>query len=427
MSIIIDRRDRAGSNTGKKSTVNRQRFLRRYKHIIKKAVQDSVDQRSITDTDRGDNIHIPNKDLSEPVFHHGQGGKNQRVHPGNKAFHKGDRFSRPPAGKGQGSGQGAASDHGSGVDEFVFQISREEFLEYVFEDLELPNMLRKNLKSTAEYTLRRGGFTSAGSPDQINVVRSLRSAYARRIALSAKKRKKLKALQSELDSLKNSNDPEDQKKAAALKLQIEALVQAIKRMPFIDEFDLKYNNLIKIPLPSSKAVMFCIMDVSGSMGQEIKDIAKRFFLLLYLFLQRSYEAVEVVFIRHHSEARECDEEEFFYARETGGTLVSKAMALTSQIIDKRYPVSDWNIYIAQASDGDNWETDTDICRKIISERLLPRVQYFAYVEIANRPQTLWHTYQPIQDEFADYFAQQRIRNHADIYPVFRRLFARRSG
>ena len=427
MSVIIDRRDSAGSSTGKKSTVNRQRFLRRYKRIIKKAVQDSVSQRSITDTDRGDNIHIPKKDLSEPIFHHGQGGKNQRVHPGNKAFHKGDRFSRPPGGQGKGSGQGAASDHGSGVDDFVFQISRGEFLDYVFEDLALPNMLRKSLKSTTEYTLRRGGFTSAGSPERINVVRSLRAAYARRIALSAKKRKKLKALQAELDSLQNSNDPEDVKKAAALKLQIRELQQSIKRLPFIDEFDLKYNNLIKIPLPSSKAVMFCIMDVSGSMGQEIKDIAKRFFLLLYLFLQRSYEAVEVVFIRHHSEARECDEDEFFYARETGGTLVSKAMDLASHIIDKRYPVADWNIYIAQASDGDNWETDTEICRKIISERLLPKVQYFAYVEIAERPQNLWHTYQQIQEEFADYFAQQRIRNYADIYPVFRRLFARRSG
>ena len=422
MSVIIDRRE----NAGKKSTVNRQRFLRRYKHIIKKAVQDSVDQRSITDTARGDDIHIPRKDLSEPVFHHDQGGRNKQVHPGNKTFHKGDRFARPRAGKGKGSGQGDASDHGEGVDDFVFKINREEFLEYVFEDLELPNMLRKSLKSTSEYRWRRGGFTSTGAPDRINVVRSLRAAYARRIALSSQKRKKLKALQTELETLEHSKEPEDRKKIRQLREAIKVLQQKIKRLPFIDEFDLKYNNLIKVPLPSSKAVMFCIMDVSGSMGQDIKDIAKRFFLLLYLFLQRSYESVEVVFIRHHSEARECDEQEFFYARETGGTLVSKAMELTNQIVDKRYPVSNWNIYIAQASDGDNWETDSDTCRKIISEQLLPKVQYFAYVEIAERPQNLWHTYQQIENEFTEYFALQRIRSRADIYPVFRRLFARRT-
>ena len=422
MSVIIDRRQSAG----KKSTVNRQRFLRRYKHIIKKAVQDSVDQRSITDIDRGDDIHIPRKDISEPVFHHGQGGRNQRVHPGNKAFHKGDQFSRPPAGKGKGAGQGDASDHGEGIDDFVFQINREEFLEHVFEDLELPNMLRKSLKSTTEFSLRRGGFISTGSPDRINVVRSLQAAYARRIALSGRKRKKLKALQLELEALEQSNSPEDQKKIRQLKAEIKAIRQKIKNLPFIDEFDIKYNNLVKVPLPSSKAVMFCIMDVSGSMGQDIKDIAKRFFLLLYLFLQRSYEAVDIVFIRHHSEARECDEQEFFYARETGGTLVSKAMDLTNNIIDSRYPPSDWNIYIAQASDGDNWESDSETCHHIISKQLLPKVQYFAYVEIAERPQNLWHTYQKIENEFADYFAQQRIRNRADIYPVFRRLFARRN-
>lgn len=388
-------------------------------------MQDSIDKRSITDIHRGDDVHIPQKDISEPVFHHGHGGHNQRVHPGNKAFHKGDRFSRPPAG-GQGAGKGSASDKDSGIDDFVFQINREEFLEYLFEDLELPNMLRKTLKSTTEYSLRRGGFTSAGSPERLNVVRSLRAAHARRIALSGKVRKRIRELTEELGIIENSNKANDKKRVKELNVTIIELKKKIKRLPFIDEFDLKYNNLIKVPMPTSKAVMFCIMDVSGSMGQEIKDIAKRFFLLLYLFLQRSYKAVEIVFIRHHSDARECDENEFFYARETGGTLVSKAMILANQIIDQRYPPTDWNLYIAQASDGDNWDSDSVICRDIISDTLLPKVQYFAYVEIAEHPQNLWNTYQKIEKNFPEHFALQRIRRQADIYPVFRRLFARRN-
>lgn len=421
MSIIIDRRQ----NAGKKSTINRQRFLRRYKSIIKKAVEDSVHRRSITDVQRGDDIHIPRKDLSEPVFHSGRGGRNKRIHPGNKAFHKGDRFTRPRMGSGQGSGDGSASDSGEGVDDFVFQINRDEFLEYIFEDLELPNMVRKELRDTTEFSLRRGGFTSVGSPDRLNVIRSLRAAHARRIALSGKERKEIRALKRELREMEVSPEETDEERAEEIRGKIIELNKKLKRLPFIDEFDLKFNNLIKVPLPTSKAVMFCIMDISGSMTETIKDIAKRFFLLLYLFLQRNYESVDVVFIRHHTEAKECDEIEFFYARETGGTLVSKALQLTHEIIEARYPADQWNLYIAQASDGDNWESDSVICREVISEKLLPKVQYFAYVEVADRPQNLWYTYKQIEQEFADHFALQRIHSRADIYPVFRRLFEKR--
>ena len=421
MNVIIDRRQ----NAGKKSTVNRQRFMRRYQHIIKKAVQDSIYQRSITDTHKGDNIHIPQKDISEPVFHHGKGGCNQRVHPGNKAFHKGDQFSRPSADSGQGPGEGGASDQGSGLDDFIFQINRDEFLDYLFDDLELPNMLRKTLKSTTEFSLRRGGFSSAGSPERLNVIRSLRAAHARRIALSGKARKEIRTLRQEQQALEGSDNADDIKRVKEIEAIITELTKKIKRMPFIDEFDLKFNNLIKVAKPASKAVMFCIMDVSGSMGQAIKDIAKRFFLLLYLFLQRSYKSVDIIFIRHHTEAVECDEQAFFYSQETGGTLVSNALILANDIIQKRYPPADWNLYIAQASDGDNWNSDSLICKEVISEKLLPKVQYFAYVEIAEYPQNLWHIYQQIEKEFTDYFALQRIRDRADIYPVFRRLFARR--
>ncbi|MGI9283750.1 MAG: YeaH/YhbH family protein [Endozoicomonas sp.] len=422
MSIIIDRR----LNAKKKSTVNRQRFLRRYKGLVKEAVQDAVDQRSITDVDSGSDISIPKKDLSEPVFHHGQGGRTEQVHPGNKEFTAGDRFQRPEGGGGQGSGEGEASNSGSGEDDFIFSINREEFLEYLFEDLELPNLLRKELKDSTDFKLKRAGYTTAGSPDRLNVVRSLKAAHARRIALSGKERKEIRALKRQLREMEVSPETNDEVLRQELKDQITALNSKLKRLPFIDEFDLKFNNLVKVPQPSSKAVMFCVMDVSGSMTREIKDIAKRFFLLLYLFLERNYEKIEVVFIRHHSEARECNEHDFFYARETGGTVVSSALTLTDDIITDRYSPNEWNIYVAQASDGDNWEADSAKCRNIIIDKLLPLTQYYSYVEITDRHhQNLWHEYKMIEKNHAGHFAMQQIRNAGDIFPVFRKLFEKK--
>lgn len=424
MSIIIDRR----LNGKKKSTVNRQRFLRRYRGLVKEAVQNAVDQRSITDVESGSNITIPKKDLNEPVFHHGKGGHHGHVHPGNKEFNQGDRIARPPGGGGQGSGEGQASDSGEGADEFAFQINRDEFLEYLFDDLALPNLVRKELKDSTEYKLKRAGFTTAGSPDRLNVVRSLRAAHARRIALSGKERKVIRTLKRELREMEVSPDEVDLQEMRRIREEINVLNKKLKRLPFIDDFDLRFNNMSKVPQPSSKAVMFCVMDVSGSMTREIKDMAKRFFLLLYLFLERNYEAVEVVFIRHHSEARECDENDFFYARETGGTVVSSALRLTDEIISNRYSPNEWNIYIAQASDGDNWEADSSKCHDIILKKLLPVCQYYSYVEITDRHhQNLWYEYKSIEKEHPGHFAMQQIRSHADIYPTFRRLFEKKEA
>jgi uncharacterized sporulation protein YeaH/YhbH (DUF444 family) len=183
---------------------------------------------------------------------------------------------------------------------------------------------------------------------------------------------------------------------------------------------------LKQPVPTSKAVMFCLMDVSGSMDQQIKEMAKRFFLLLYLFLKRNYERTEVVFIRHHTVAKEVDEKEFFYSRETGGTVVSSALKLMAEIVNARYSPNEWNIYGAQASDGDNWNDDSPICADVLKSAILPKVQYFSYVEITKRdPQALWQEYERIAAANPERFAQQRIGELTDIYPVFRTLFKKK--
>ncbi|MFT6152855.1 MAG: uncharacterized sporulation protein YeaH/YhbH (DUF444 family) [Crocinitomicaceae bacterium] len=421
MSYIIDRR----LNGKNKSMVNRQRFLRRYKSHIKRAVSDAVNDRSITDIERGEKISIPTRDTSEPVFSHGSGGNRNKVLPGNKEFNAGDKIARPPAGSGGGSGDGKASNQGEGDDDFSFTISKEEFLDYVFEDLELPNLVKKTLNDTDAVEYRRAGFTASGTANNLAIVKSMRSAQARRIALSAGSRKKIKKLTLEKEEeLEKDKELQNHMKIEEFKMEINRLEDKIKRIPFIDTFDIKYRNIIKEPVPSSKAVMFCVMDVSGSMTQKIKDMAKRFYILLYLFLQRSYEKTEVVFIRHHTSAKEVSEEDFFYSRETGGTIVSSALELMADIIEERYDSSQWNIYGAQASDGDNWNDDSPHCAEVLRQRIMPSSQYFAYIEITpNEHQALWYAYKELLGPLGKRFAMEQISHTSEIYRVFRQLFS----
>jgi len=419
MAQIVDRR----LNGKNKSAVNRQKFLRRFRKQIKKSIENVIEERSVTDLDKGEKISIPKRDTSEPFFHHGKGGHRDMVHPGNKEFHEGDKIPRPQGGSGQGEG-GEASDSGEGEDDFVFELTREEFLQFFFEDLELPNLVKTKLSTITETKKVRAGHTSEGIPSNINVVRSLTGAMGRRMALRSPYKKEIKKIKAELDDLLKRHNESDQI-IIDLRERIIFLENKIKRIPFIDTFDLRYDNRIDHPVPTTQAVMFCIMDVSGSMGREEKDIAKRFFMLLYLFLTRTYEKIQIVFISHHTIASEVDEETFFYSRETGGTVVSSALKLVSSIIQERYPTNDWNIYAAQASDGDNWHNDSKICIDILNKNIMPYVQYYSYIEItADRHQNLWEEYLGIQSSW-DNFAMKKIEKIADIYPVFRKLFEKR--
>ncbi len=420
MSHFIDRR--AGAK--RKSAVNRQRFLKRYKSQLKRAVADAVNRRSIVDTQAGEKVKIPSRDVSEPVFHHGSGGTLEGVHPGNQEFVTGDRLQRPPAGAGGGSGKGNASNSGEGEDDFVFELTRDEYLDLLFDDLELPNLVRNQLVGATEFKTVRAGYSADGAPSNIDVVRSLKGAIARRTALASPYRGRIRGLEEELNALLENDTPEDDPRISTLREEIEQLRIRIAALPFIDTFDLRYKSFVKQPEPTSKAVMFCIMDVSGSMDEQRKSLAKRFFLLLHLFLQRNYEKIDVVFIRHHTTAMEVDEQEFFFSRETGGTVVSSALNLVYDVIRDRYDSSGWNIYAAQASDGDNWESDSPVCRDLLAQKLLPLMRYFAYVEIMPRHhQALWYAYQELEATAME-FAMQQIDGPSDVYTVFRELFKR---
>ncbi len=418
MSQIIDRR----LNGRNKNAVNRQRFIRRYRAQIKRAVSDAIGDRSISDIDSGERIIIPSKDIAEPTFRHGQGGERNIILPGNEEFVSGDQLQRPQAGSSRGDSQ--ASNEGEGNDQFSFQISREEFLDFFFDDLALPDLIKTQLATLVETRPARAGYSQQGIPANINIVRSLQGALARRIALGGSKRRRIRELEETLEKLARNGGDNEQKKT--LQEELRNLHKKLKRIPFIDDFDLRYNNHIDIPKPITQAVMFCLMDVSGSMDEERKDIAKRFFILLYLFLTRQYERIELVFIRHHTSASEVDEKAFFHARETGGTVVSSAIKLMDEIIRERFSHGDWNLYAAQASDGDNWGDDSPLCRQLLDDRILPQLQYFAYIEIGAQPhQSLWQEYCQISDKHG-HFAMQAIASASDIYPVFHKLFKKQA-
>lgn len=420
---IIDRR-LSGKN---KSIGNRERFLRRYRGQIQEAVRKAVSGRGIRELEQGEDVTLPRRDVSEPSFGHAPGGSREYVHPGNREYLRGDRIARPPGG-GSGSGSGEASDSGTGEDDFVFRLTREEFMRAFFDDLALPHLIRTQLAEVPEWKSHRAGFSSEGTPNNLHVVRSMRGALARRIALGGEPRKELRRLETHLLHLQQ-HQPQTEALLGEIR-ETEALIETIRRsarkVPYIDPIDLRYRSRVKTPIPSAKAVMFCLMDVSGSMDEPRKDMSKRFFMLLYLFLTKHYEKIDLVFLRHHTQAQEVSEEDFFRATETGGTVVSSVLLLMDEIIRARYPSGEWNIYGAQASDGDNWHQDSGRCRELLSNNILPLVRYFAYVQVADAEQNLWQEYAQLQQSRRN-FAMRKVADAQDIYPVFRDLFKKQGA
>jgi len=411
---IVDRR-LAGKN---KSIGNRERFLRRHQTHIRNAVRKAVAGRSIREIDQAEEVSIPRKDISEPVFQHGRGGVHDTVHPGNVEHLRGDRIRRPEGGSAGGTGQ--AGNGGEGEDDFVFTLSKEEFMQVFFEDLALPRLMRTELGESADWKSQRAGFTREGTPNNLHILRSMRGALGRRLALGGAPRRELEHKREELARLERLA-PLHEAERRALRLVVDRLEARLRHIPFLDPLDLRFRNRIKVPVPTTQAVMFCLMDVSGSMDQARKDLAKQFFILLYLFLQRHYDKIDIVFIRHHTQAQEVDENTFFHATETGGTVVSSALELMLQVVAQRYSPAEWNIYGAQASDGDNYSNDSGRCRQLLAEQLLPLCRFYAYVQVVEAEQDLWDEYAQLAAEHP-HFAMRKATEPSQIYPVLRDLF-----
>jgi uncharacterized sporulation protein YeaH/YhbH (DUF444 family) len=417
---ILDRR----LNPGGKNLENRQRFLRRAKALVQQAVRQSSQARDISDILQGGEVGIPATGVDEPRLHHGSGGVHDSVLPGNRQFVEGDVL--PRSGEGGSRSQTGAGD---GEDAFRFMLSREEFLDLFLDDLELPDLAKRRLVEVEYEGVRRAGYTVSGSPSNIAVTRTMRLAMARRIALRRPNARSIEQLEE------NVADCEDHEDRAALRGQIAALEARMRRIPYIDPIDIRYRRFEDNPKPIAQAVMFCLMDVSGSMSEHMKDLAKRFYTLLYIFLTRRYRHVEIVFIRHTDQAEEVDEHTFFHSRATGGTVVSSALEAMRRVIAARYRPSDWNIYAAEASDGDNAHGDGETAAALLRDEILPISQYFAYLEVGEANEradhggsrsALWGVYEPLCAEGRP-LSMRKVRARSEIFPVFRDLFQRRQA
>ncbi|MET0598158.1 MAG: YeaH/YhbH family protein [Mesorhizobium sp.] len=431
MPNFIDRR----LNPNDKSLGNRQRFLKRAREELKRSINEQVRSGKITDVDSDHFVPVPVKGTGEPSFQQaGSTGRRDHVLPGNKEFRTGDRIPRPVVGGGSG-GKGAANS-GDFEDDFRFVLSREEVLELFFEDLELPDLVKLNLKEVTSYKPRRAGFAITGAPTNINVGRTMRMSYGRRIALRRPKRAELEQVAEEIARLEKETKPKAAtlERLNALRETHRTLTRRLKIIPYVDPVDIRFNRFEPQPLPNANAVMFCLMDVSGSMGEREKDLAKRFFVLLHLFLKRRYERTDIVFIRHTHEAQEVDEDTFFHSTQSGGTVVSTALEEMKRVILDRYPSKEWNIYAAQASDGDNSGDDSQRCVAMLDQEIMKLCQYYAYVEIIDERErdifrttdngtSLWKAYRLVSERWPN-FQMTRIAKPADIYPVFHQLFAK---
>lgn len=424
---IIDRRKLAKQ----RSSGNKQRFLKRIRSVIKnKAI--TIVGKKIGDLNSEDVINVSRDTIEEPRFIYDRSiFHGPVVLSGNYKYVRGDEFEILKDRAENGIGQGGGVGQGSGEDDFSVNVSRDEFLDYFFEDLELPNLEEKQQTEIIEIIPTHAGFTTVGPPNRLSVVRSMSQSKSRRIALKSKWKKLIKQAEEEITQIKNKQElsENDNLKILELEKKIAGYAKKIKTIPFLDTIDLRYRVNDYKPMKKTKAVIFFIMDNSGSMGEKEKTISRKFFTLFYVFVHRKYENPDIVYISHTDTAHEVDEHTFFTTQESGGTKVSTALKLTDEIISKRYNPAETNIYICQTSDGDNYQDDNPLCVDIIKNKLSLKIQHFSYLEIRNNRyisiiagnHPLWNAYKSVFQAVKN-LDIEFIDDESQIYEVFRKFF-----
>jgi uncharacterized sporulation protein YeaH/YhbH (DUF444 family) len=402
--------DRSKTNTNK-SAKNRKRFIERNKAAIKNAIADQFKRVKLTDveTNKGINVEV---DTNEYTFATDPNtGEHDMVIPGNPGVYKGDEIYRPRGGSSNQAGRGEAED------EFTFILNDKEYRDILFEYLELPDFVKKTLNNTEVFKMQQAGYSTNGLPSQLSISKSYLNSYGRRIAFKAA-----------LDAKILETEDEEEKKR---------LEEEKTKIPWFDDLDLRYKNFEQQPLPITAAVMICIMDVSGSMTSDLKTRAKKFFYLLHLFLKAKYAKTEIVFITHTDTPEEVDEKTFFYSRRSGGTEIKPALELAAKIIKDRYNPEKYNVYVAQASDGDSFGNDAQDSAAFIKSKLVSIIQYFAYLELPYNGDYQMYGGSMGRDLFgSDYFMElaklelkkvqvKSAKKDSDVFDVFVELFKKK--
>lgn len=365
--IFVDRR-----KTGRgKSLPNRQKLLKRIQDSIKNSKPEDIDAQGVQSASSAPSkqlanpVKIAREALNEPTFSYArQTGELDLILPGNDRWLKGDEFPLDENEDGQGTAGGPGD---NGEDDFVIHVNRNEFYDIYFADCELPDLEQSTEKELPEAVLKPAGFQKDGNPGQLSVIRSYRNSIGRRKALTFDDREELDRLQLRLDELMVSDVLRDTMiheewvaEIQAINKRMAEIRDRITALPLFEKVDHRYRKTERVMVKSADAVLMMAMDISGSMTEEKKRTARKFFSLQYAFIKRKYPNTQLVFIWHTDDAEECDEETFFTTRVNGGTQISPAIELSHTVIKRDYDANVTNIYWSYAGDLDNFEWDNKL-------------------------------------------------------------------
>ena len=360
----------------RKGEIDRQRHREKVREAIKKNLADVVSEESIIMSDGNKVIKVPIRSLDEYHFRYDQ-GKRKHGGQGDGKSKVGDVLGSDPQ---PGSGKGKGAGEEPGVDYYEAEITIDELAALIFEDLGLPNLEQKKKPELASEALEFKDVRKKGITSNIDRKRTI---------LEAIKRNALKGLPP---------------------------------LASITRDDLRFKTWDVTYKYESNAVVLAMMDTSGSMGPFEKYIARSFFFWMVRFLRTKYQNVHIVFLAHHVEARETTEEEFFTKGASGGTRCSSVYKLALEIIEKRYPPRDYNIYAFHFSDGDNLASDNDHCVKLVNQ-LLEVCNLVGYGEIEGPyyyTSTLRSAYKKINNPK---FTAVTIKDKGGVYPALKKFFA----
>jgi len=388
MSVFREHKTVADRSAG-----DRRRHKKKIDRAIKEGIHSIVAEESIIGKDGKKKIRIPVRGIKEYRFVYGDNSKNGKVGsaPG-KDVRRGQKIGNSKKEKQQTQGDKPGDE--PGTEYYDVEITLEELADYLFSDLELPDLERKSLKKTMSEKFKRKGYRKQGIVPRLD---------KKKTAVQRIKRKKAAA--------SRENFKEDDK------------------FSFHEE-DLTYKHYKKSKKENSNAVIFFLMDISGSMTQNKKFMARSFYFLLYHFIRSKYNHTEIVFVSHDTTAYEVSEEQFFTRGESGGTKVSAGLVMVNDIIHQRYHPSAWNIYMFQCSDGDNWPQDTDKVLDVMG-KIKNIAQLVGYCEIDTNPdvESKWfqdsklsRVYKPLIDKK---FKQAAVSSKKDVWPAFNKFFSRR--
>ena len=435
--IFVDRRKTASN----KSAPNRQAFIRRIKSSIRNSNPNNIGASvgNVSTNTSSNPVRVARERLHEPSFHYDSGtGHHDIVLIGNDQWERGDEFpiQDGSGGNGRGNGGGEPGEGGENTeDDFLVEVSANEFLDIFFEDCELPNLEETAERVVPELQPKNAGFTKEGNPSQLRVLRSYKQAMPRRKVLSLSSLEEIEKIQNEIEEYKNGTHAECVGKTdeeigfiiVGLLERIAELQLKISKIPFFEKMDMRYAKTEKQMVKTADAVFLMIMDISGSMDEEKKRIARKFFALQYAFIKRKYPQTDLVFIAHTETAQEMTEEEFFSTRISGGTIASTSYELAIKIIDERYDVALTNIYVSQASDGDNFYADNNKVKSLLLDNgLLTKIRYMSYANVGQQyglsySDTLKDVMNLVKRQ-TNKLAVVEIVRESEVYNAFRKVY-----